>query len=201
MIKCVISDLGNVLLNFDIWRFYRKIAESSPYSADQIARIVRENLKLLKPYSTGKISPQQFFEAISQKLQVNTDYDSFFSAYNSVFELNPDVVNSLRKLKSKYRLVVLSNTDVKHFAFIKQQFPEIFFFDEYVVSYVVGWMKPDPKIYLIALKRAKAKAKECVFIDDLEENIEAAAELGIRTILFKPQTDLEAELRQLNLSF
>ena len=62
-------------------------------------------------------------------------------------------------------------------------------------------MKPDPQIYQIALKRAKARAGECVFIDDLEENIEVAAKMGIHTILFKPQTDLEAELRSLGISF
>ena len=62
-------------------------------------------------------------------------------------------------------------------------------------------MKPDPQIYQIALKRAKARAGECVFIDDIEANIEAASKIGIHTIHFTPQTDLEAELRQLNLSF
>ena len=201
MIKCVISDMGNVILTFDIWRFYRGISESSPYSPEQISRIVRENLKLLRPYGTGKISPQEFFEAIAQKLRLDTDCESFFEAYNGVFELSSDVVASLRKLKPKYRLVLLSNTDVKHFEFIRGEFPEMFFFDDYVLSYEVGLMKPDPRIYEIALGKAKARAEECLFIDDLEENIEAAAKLGIQTIHFGPHTDLEAELRSLNLSF
>jgi putative hydrolase of the HAD superfamily len=201
MIKCVISDMGNVILTFDIWRFYRKISESSPYSPEGIARVVRENLKLLRPYSTGKITPEQFFDAISQKLRLDTDYDAFFSAYNNVFDLNPDVEKSLRKLTPKYRLILLSNTDVMHFAYIREAFPEIFFFDDYVLSYEVGLMKPNPQIYEIAIEKAKARAGECVFIDDLEENISAAAEMGIQTIHFRPQTDLEAELKKLNLSF
>ena len=113
----------------------------------------------------------------------------------------PKVLKTLKKLKKKYRLILLSNTDVKHVGFIKQKFPEIFFFDDYVLSYEVGLMKPDPRIYEIALEKAKARVGECLFIDDLEENIEAAAEMGIQTILLKPQIDLEAELRQLNVSF
>jgi epoxide hydrolase-like predicted phosphatase len=115
--------------------------------------------------------------------------------------INPDVVRSLRKLKPNYRLVLLSNTDVKHFAFIRGEFPEMFFFDEYVLSYEVGLMKPDPRIYEIALEKAKARAGECVFIDDLEENIEAAAKMGIHTIHFTPETDLDGELRSLKVSF
>ena len=201
MIKCVISDMGNVLFTFDSSIFYRQISESSPYTPEQMAKIVTESSGLLSAFGTGRISPQEFFKAASQKLQVSADFESFFSAYNDVFTLKPDVVDTLKKLKTKYRLVLLSNTDVMHFGFIQRKFPDMFFFDDYVLSYEVGCMKPDPQIYQIALEKAKAEAGECVFIDDLEENIEAAAKMGIHTILFTPQTDLEAELRQLNLSF
>jgi epoxide hydrolase-like predicted phosphatase len=201
MIKCVISDMGNVILTFDSSIFYRQIAESSPYTPEQMAKIVAESSGLLSAFGTGRISPQEFYKAASHKLQVSTDFESFFSAYNDVFTLKPDVLKTLRQLETKYRLILLSNTDVKHFTFIKIAFPEMFIFDGYVLSYEVGLMKPDPEIYKIALKRAKARAGECLFIDDLEENIEVAAEMGIQTILLKPQTDLEAELRQLNLFF
>lgn len=201
MIKCVISDLGNVILNFDSSIFYKKISESSPYTPEQIANIVDENFKLLRAFGTGRISPKEFFKEVSDKLQLSTDFESYFSVYNNVFALKPDVIKTLAKLKAKYRLILLSNTDVKHVGFIKKKFPEIFFFDDYVLSYEVGWMKPDPQIYQIALEKAKAEAGECVFIDDLEENIEVAAKIGIHTILFTPQTNLDAELRQLNLSF
>jgi len=200
MIKCVISDMGNVLLMFDIWRFYRKMAESSPYSPEQIDKIVRDNMGLLRSYGTGKILPRQLFKEVSQKLRVTTGYEAFFSAYNDVFDLNIGAVTSLKKLKPKYRLVLLSNTDVMHFEFIKKTFPEMFFFDDYVLSHEVGLMKPDPRIYEIALERAETRAGECVFIDDLEENTDAAAKLGIQTIHFKPQADLESELQLLGIS-
>ena len=201
MIKCVISDMGNVILTFDSSIFYRQISESSPYTPEQMAKIVTESSGLLSAFGTGKISPQEFYKEISDKLQLGTDFESFFSVYNNVFVLMPKVLKTLMKLKTKYRLILLSNTDVKHVGFIKKRFPELFFFNDYVLSYEVGLIKPDPEIYQIALKRAKARAGECVFIDDLEENIEVAAKMGIHTILFTPQTDLEAELRSLGISF
>ncbi len=201
MIKCVISDMGNVLLTFDSSIFYRQISESSPYTPEQMAKIVTESSGLLSAFGTGRISPKEFFKEISDRLQVRADFESFFSAYNDVFTLKPDVLKTLRQLETKYRLVLLSNTDVMHFGFIQRKFPEMFFFDDYVLSYEVGCMKPDPQIYQIALEKAKAEAGECVFIDDLEENIDVAAKMGIQTILFTPQTDLEAELRSLGISF
>jgi putative hydrolase of the HAD superfamily len=177
------------------------MSNRSPHTPEQMAWIVTKNPGLLRDFDTGKISPQEFYKKASHKLQVTTDFESFFSAYNDVFEHKPDVVQILLKLKTKYRLILLSNTDVMRFGFVKRKFPELFFFDDYVLSYKEGWMKPQAQIYQIALKRAKARAGECVFIDDREENIEAAAKMGIHTILFTPQTDLESALRQLNLSF
>jgi epoxide hydrolase-like predicted phosphatase len=201
MIKCVISDLGNVILKFDNSIFFRNMSQFSPHNPDQMARIVKENLGLLRDFDTGKISPLEFYKEVSQKLQLATDFESFFSAYNDVFGPKTEVLKILMQLKTKYRLILLSNTDAMHVGFIKKKFPEMFFFDDYVLSCEVGWMKPHPRIYQIALRRAKAEAGECVFIDDIEENIEGAAKMGIHTILFTPQTDLEAELRKLNISF
>ena len=87
------------------------------------------------------------------------------------------------------------------FGFIKKKFPEILIFDEYVLSFEVGHMKPHPLIYIKALEKAGVKANESIFIDDIKENIEAAQNLGIGGILFGPQTNLEAELREKGLSF
>jgi FMN phosphatase YigB (HAD superfamily) len=96
---------------------------------------------------------------------------------------------------------LLSNTDTMRFGFIKRKFPEILIFDEYVLSFEVGFMKPHPQIYKEALERAGFRAKECVFIDDREENIEGAAKLGINGIHMGPQTDLEVILKEKGLSF
>ena len=68
-------------------------------------------------------------------------------------------------------------------------------FDEYVLSFEVGFLKPHPKIYEEALNKAKIPAGECVFIDDLEDNIDGARKVGLDTILYQPNTNLEAELK------
>jgi HAD superfamily hydrolase (TIGR01509 family) len=84
---------------------------------------------------------------------------------------------------------------MERFGFIRKYFSEILFFDDYVLSYEVGVMKPHARIYEVAIEKAAAKAEECLFIDDREENIAAAKGLGIGTILFTPFTDLDHELR------
>jgi len=155
----------------------------------------------VKAFDRGDITAEEFYNQATTILEAKIDYDKFFSIYNDVFSLNPQILEILKKLKGKYRLVLLSNTDVMRFGFVKKKFPEIMIFDAYVLSYEVGAMKPHPRIYDEALKKAGVEASECVFIDDIEENIEAARKLGIKGILMTPQTDLEAALQEMDLSF
>ncbi len=200
MIKCVISDLGKVILFFDNSLFFRKMAEFCPYSAQGIAERVHRHKDLIWLFDTGKIEPEEFYEQVTLKLEAKIPQDTFFRIYNDVFSANPPVLNLLRRLKTNHKLILLSNTDVQRFGFIKKNFPEILLFDDYVLSYEVGYMKPHPEIYTIALKRARVPAEECVFLDDLPENIEGAQRLGMNAILYGPQTDLEYRLKQMNVS-
>jgi 2-haloacid dehalogenase len=62
-------------------------------------------------------------------------------------------------------------------------------------------LKPGPEIFGEAVRRAGVGAGECAFIDDMEENVRGAAAVGLRGILYRPETDLEFELKKLGLTF
>jgi putative hydrolase of the HAD superfamily len=196
----VISDLGKVILFFDNSLFFRKMAEFCPYSAQDIAERVHRHKSLIRLFDTGKIEPEEFYKQATLRLEAKIPQDTFFRIYNDVFSANPPVLNLLKRLKTNYKLILLSNTDVQRFGFIKKNFPEIFLFDDYVLSCEVGYMKPHPEIYTIALNRARVPAEECVFLDDLPENIEGAQRLGMKAILYGPQTDLEYGLKQMGVT-
>ncbi len=201
MIRCVISDLGKVIIFFDNNIFFEKIANFSPFLKNEIRELTSAHFDLIESFDKGDLTPKEFYNQAIRKLEARIDYNKFYSIYNDVFSLNPPVLQIMKRLKRNYRLVLLSNTDVMRFSFVKNKFPEIMIFDEYVLSYEVGFMKPHPQIYKEALKRAAVKPKECIFIDDLEGNIEAAAKLGINGIHLGPLTDLEAILKEMRLSF
>ncbi|UCE39751.1 MAG: HAD family phosphatase [Candidatus Aminicenantes bacterium] len=200
MIQCVISDLGKVILFFDNFIFFRKMADYCPFSADDIAERVHRHKELILSFDTGKIEATDFYREVMLKLEAKIGQETFFHIYNDVFSVNPPVLDLLRRLKTNNRLILLSNTDVERFGFIKKEFPEIFLFDGYVLSYEVGYMKPHREIYREALKKARVSAEECVFLDDLTENIEEARRIGMNAILYGPQTDLEVRLKQLNVT-
>lgn len=200
-IKSVISDLGKVIVFFDNDIFLKKMTDHSPFSLEKMRELTLANYELVESFDRGKIRPKQFYREVVSRLRANIDYEAFYKIYNDIFSLNRPVLNIIKRLKPNYRLVLLSNTDVMRFGFIRENFPELFFFDAHVLSFEVGHMKPEPQIYFISLEKAEAEAKECIFIDDRKENIEAALNLGMKTIHFGPQTDLEASLREYDLSF
>ncbi len=200
MIKSIISDLGNVLIFFDNNIFFKKIAEYSPLSEDEVISEVLAHLELSRSFDMGKVTPDEFYLRAAQIFKANIDKTTFFSIYNDIFSLNMPIVGLLKSLQSGYKLVLCSNTDVERFGFVKKKFPEILLFDKYVVSYEVGFMKPHPRIYVEALEEAGTKPEESVFIDDREENIIAAGKLCLQTILLNPDTNLKHELQKMGVT-
>jgi HAD superfamily hydrolase (TIGR01509 family) len=122
--------------------------------------------------------------------------------YNDIFTLNGPVAEVLGRVKAAgYKALLLSNTDPERFGFVRRRFPEVGLFDAFVLSYELKLLKPDPAIYLAASRLAGAAPSECVFIDDMEENVKGAVEAGLAGIHYRPETDLAAELRKLGLNF
>jgi putative hydrolase of the HAD superfamily len=73
------------------------------------------------------------------------------------------------------------------------------FFDAVVISYEVGCSKPDPKIYRLCLDRLGVDAARALFVDDLPQNLETAAELGMQTLHFTSDADLATLRSRLRL--
>ncbi len=202
MIRTVISDLGRVVLWFDNNIFLRKLAERSGRPFEEVKAAVHGNLELIRRFDGGVLTPVQFYERVTRAAGAVIPYDAFFEIYNDIFSLNPPVVGVLARVKAAgYKTLLLSNTDPERFGFVRRRFPEIFFFDDYVLSYELRLLKPDAAIYLEAARRAGSAPGECVFIDDMEENVKGAVGAGLKGIHYLPETDLAAELRKLEVIF
>jgi len=195
MISTIISDLGKVVLSFDNKIFYRKMMPYCSKSVDEIREIVHSSFEFVELFDEGALTPHEFYERAVALLGARIGYDEFVAAYIDVFTRNQPVIDLYKRLKGRYKLILLSNTDPLRFGFVREHFPDIFFFDDYVLSYEVRALKPDPAIYQVAIKKAGTPPSSCVFIDDMEENVAGAAALGLKAILYKPDTDLEGALR------
>lgn len=101
--------------------------------------------------------------------------------------------------KAGYQVLVLSNFSDK----VRRENGDALDFLEYVdggiLSYKDGVIKPDPAIYSLLLERYGLKPEECVFLDDMQPNLDAAAWFGIHTILFRSYEEAQEELKKLGV--
>jgi glucose-1-phosphatase len=195
VIKTILFDLGNVMIPFDFKLAYARMAELCACRIEEISPRIRAT-GLVGPFEKGEIAAEPFVRELSAALNVNVSYQEFCNWWSSVF-LKETLVSEalLAGLGSKYRMLVLSNTNPIHFAMVKEAYPLLRHFDDYVLSYEVKAVKPEEKIYKEAIARAQCSPGECFFTDDLTVNVEAARQQGMDAVQFLSAEQLEGELR------
>ncbi|MBP7706322.1 MAG: HAD family phosphatase [Candidatus Aminicenantes bacterium] len=202
MIDTVISDLGRVVLWFDNNVFLRKLAARAGRPFEEVKAAVHGDLGLIRAFDGGAVTPAGFLQRVTAAAGASLPYEDFYAIYNDIFTPNGPAIDVLGRVKrAGYRTLLLSNTDPERFAFVRRRFPEVLFFDGYVLSYELKLLKPDPAIYRAAVRQAGSEPGRCVFIDDMEENVAGAKAAGLSGILYRPETDLAGELKKLGLKF
>lgn len=199
-IKNIIFDLGDVILNIDVPVASLSFAKLSGKEQSEILTLFKEN-DLFRQFETGSLDEAGFRNLIRKLVNFPDWTDEMIdTAWNSLLlDLPSERVELLKKLRSKYRLFLLSNTSSIHITQVNKileastgvkKLDDLF--DKVYLSYEIGLMKPDPNIYLQVLTEQNITAEETLFLDDNADNIKAAAALGIDTILVqKPVTILE----------
>jgi glucose-1-phosphatase len=201
MIKTLIFDMGRVLIPFDFGRGYERLAPLCAYPADQISARLR-GFDLVNRFESGAIQPQDFVRELSAILEMRCGFEEFRDIWGSIFL--PDTLipeSMLASLRQRYRLVLLSNTNALHFELVEQTYPILQQFHEYVLSYRVGAMKPDSRIYQAAIDAARCRPEECFFTDDIPAYVEGARAHGIDAVQFESCEQIQRELRARGLDW
>lgn len=112
-----------------------------------------------------------------------------------------ETVELLKQLKErgKHKLLGLTNWSHETFPVALERFDFLSWFDGIVVSGVEKMKKPDARIYQLTLDRYDVTAENAVFIDDKQENVEAAKKVGIHGIHHTGAQQLKNELKQLKV--
>ena len=201
MIKTVIFDLGKVIVPFDFKRGYRAMAELCAYPAEEIPRRIGTT-DLVNRFECGLVEPQAFVDQLCGILDLRLEYSRFCEIWSCIFLPDTLIPESLLEgLRRRYRLLLLSNTNAIHFGMIRDNYPLLRHFDEYVLSYEVGAMKPSPRIYAEAIARAGCEPGECFFTDDIPEYVAGARAAGIDAVQFQSAAQIESELTKRGVSW
>lgn len=199
-IRNIVFDLGDVILNIDVSIASKSFADLSGREQSEILSIFKES-EVFRHFETGLMDEPTFRNYVREILNFpDLSDEAIDTAWNSLLlDLPPERVELLKTLAKKYRLFLLSNTSSIHITQVNkilkastgvEKLEDLF--EIVFLSYEMGLMKPDTRIYQEVLDRAGLKAEETLFLDDNADNIRSASQLGIETIhVQKPVTILE----------
>lgn len=189
----IVFDLGNTIIRFDHNISAKKIAKLFDLDSKKIYDAFFDS-EMTRAFEKGEISPREFHRRASGLLGVDMPYKDFVAIWNDIFWEDEDACELARQLKSSYKLFLLSNVNRLHFEHIEKRFDIIKIFDEIVLSYLVGAIKPDRLIYEDVIRRAGGDRTKLLYVDDREDLIKEALALGIDSIRFEGTAKLKKEL-------
>ncbi|MBA4407415.1 HAD family phosphatase [bacterium] len=192
----IVFDLGNVLIPFDYDPLIKKFNDIRNNLGDEFALFYKDNYDIHRNYERGKISTEDFITTMLKVLDFKVTAEEFCKLFSSVFTVNKKVVELLPVLKRKYTLVLLSNTNEIHRKYGWQKYKFLNQFEKLVLSYEVGSVKPEPKIYRSAEKFTGRPGCEHFFIDDIKEYIDGAKNCGWNGVQFTNYQCLVEELKK-----
>ncbi len=199
MEKTIVFDLGGVLIDWNPRHLYEKIF----FDLDEMEYFLKEVCSL--DWNSHMDVDKSFLDGIDELVPKFPQYEEQIRAYyprwdemiSGVFQ---GAVEILRELKEAgYPLAALSNWSSETFPLVKDQYEFLSWFTPLVISGHIGYKKPDPEPFQILLHELNLNAGDCIFIDDIEDNIQEARRQGFEAIQFSSPEQLRADLVDLGL--
>jgi HAD superfamily hydrolase (TIGR01509 family) len=183
-IQFVYFDLGNILLSFDPEIACRNLSDRFGVSVDQAREAIYES-GLQTDYESGRVSCDRYASIARERMAIDADeFDprDLLVAVSDMFNPIEPMVDLIARVRRKTGAVgLLSNTCHAHWTWIRSrqewQVSQVAF-DVTILSYEVGSMKPDRRIYETAEAAAGVPTDRILFIDDKHENVDAARRRG-----------------------
>ena len=194
MIRTLIFDMGNVLVRFSHERMCEQIGALCRLSGPDIRACLIET-GLQWEFERGRCDETAFHQRLEAATNQKIPIKELRHAASDIFEPNEEVISIVRYLKqSGHRLVLLSNTSIAHYEFIRGRWDLLDPFDEFVLSYEVGAIKPEPAIFEAALEAIRCRPEEAFYTDDIPAYVEAGRRHGLDAEVFTTADELRAHL-------
>lgn len=193
VIKTIIWDVGGVLERTEDYTPRRQLAAELGFEPRALEDLFFGNTDAFR-YQLGQISITEHHANIARQLGCSAEeMEVYFERFFSGDRLDTELVAFIRTLHETYTTAVLSNYGSR----LREKITDLWgigdAFDDLIVSFEVGMMKPNPAIFHLALEKTSSQPHEAIFIDDSPENVGAAQALGIHAVRF---TTSQAAIQQ-----
>ncbi len=182
-IEVFLFDLGNVLVRFDHMILANKVTAYTGMDAQGLFQTFFDS-PLVAAHDEGKISAQEFYKGLQQEAGLSLDFKQFMDFWNGIFSENQEMVALVRRLLQRYPCFLISNTNRAHFEFCAKNYPVLQELTGLILSYEVGFLKPNPAIYRRVLDLARVPPSRIFYVDDRQDLVDAASRMGFQTHRF-----------------
>lgn len=200
MIKDIVFDFGGVLTTIDTERALQRFRDLGVEEPEQYINSYCQKGPFFE-LENGDINAEEFCRRLGQICNREITFEQAKEAWlGFLVEIHTTLLEHLQTLRGSYRLSVLSNTNpfIQSWALTKDFTPVgkslADYFDMLFFSYRMHCSKPSREIYCKMLADGGMRAEETLFVDDSTKNIEAAREVGIRTLLVENGEDWREKL-------
>src|SRR6185312_80284 len=145
----------------------------------------------------GLISDDEFYKELGRLSGRSTA--SVKAVFSQTDQIDKQLVKLIGMLRGRYKIGLLSNSSGSYLRPILEEHGLNGLFDVTAISAEVGFIKPQPEIFQHILKEMGVEARETIFIDDNPRNVEAAAAVGIKSIVYTGEPALRIELARLGI--
>ena len=185
-IRNIVLDLGGVILDLDVNKSI-ELLSALGLPGEESLDIIFSKYPFFLKFETGRISPDEFIDALTTQLGDHTPKEKIIEAWNAmILGFQPDTLKLLSGLSKEYRMFLLSNTNALHEVYyndilhMKHGIPNLTdIFEKVYYSHDVNMRKPDHEIFQHVLVDSQLNAGETLYIDDTEVHVKAAGELGM----------------------
>ncbi len=203
-IRAVVSDFGGVLTT-PLLAAFAAFQDDSGISPENLGKAMRvgleegEEIPLFR-LERGEISEDEFVEGLEDGLETVLGHRPHLHHFRQKFwgalHPNEEMIELMRELKaSGLKMAMLTNNVREWEPIWRAMLPVDEIFEEIVDSAFVGCRKPEARIYELTLERLGTPAGECLFIDDLQPNIDGAEAAGMKAVHFRDNAQAIAEIR------
>jgi putative hydrolase of the HAD superfamily len=200
-VKAIISDFGGVLTT-PLGNSFAAWSKEAGIPLEDLGRALaasaeRRGEHPLFVLERGELTEEEFIRRLEEELGDGRRLDSMVDTYFAHLERNPEMIDFVRDLRNRgLRAALLTNNVREWEPRWRSMLPEIDEIFEVVVdSAFVGMRKPEPEIYHLTLERLGGlRPEECVFVDDIALNCDAARELGMAAVVFESTEQARPEI-------
>lgn len=196
-IRNIIFDLGGVILNIDYKKLERNFRDIGIYNFERLYSQAIQ-FDIFDKFEKGLISTVIFRNELRRFIPTEISDAQIDQLWSSVLlDIPVRRIRLLEKLRQSYKIFLLSNTDEIHYKIYNHDFQERYgykdlseLFDKAYYSFQLGMKKPSREIFQLVIAENDLEPSVTLFIDDAQQNIQAARQEGFLTLLLPDDMDI-----------